>query len=135
MANMAEVVKYEGIHELRLTYPNSDKFLGLTVGLRNPSSEFVKAKIRKLENDRIKAGRGKQKKYTAENMEQAELETTAACIAWSKWENDADGDPCTYNGETPDLSKDSEMACEMLDKLAFFYAQVKVASSDIENFM
>lgn len=140
--DIGSVVVYEHVHELRVTFPNSDKYLGLTLGVRSSSSEAVKAMMRKLENQRMLSGRAKQKKVTAEDMVQNELETTAACIASCKWEagdkdvaGDGLGESATYGGETPDLSKNVAVAMELLDKVSFIYAQVKEASTNLENFM
>jgi len=157
--DIAAVVVYEHVHELKVTFPNSDRYLGLRMGIRNASSEASKAAMRRQENERQKSSRNKQKKMSAEVQEQNELELTAATIAWWKWEK---GDPsekskaamalaraagksddeiaalddssvAQYNGAQPELSM--PVAVEILDKVSFIYAQVKGASIDVENFM
>lgn len=90
--DIANVVVYEHIHELRVTFPNSDRYLGLTIGVRNASSEAAKAAMRKQENDRQKTSRNKQKKMSAEVQEQNELELTASTIAWWRWEKSGPSD-------------------------------------------
>lgn len=157
--DIGAVVKYEQTHKLRVTFPNSDRYLGLTVNVRNSSSETVKAMIRKLENERRAASRGKQRKTLAEDDERNELETTAACIESWRWEmgdpsNESktamavaqgqgkaqdeidalnDASECTYEGGKPELSH--KLAINILDKIPFIYAQIREASINIENFM
>ena len=157
--DIGQVVKYEKVHELKVTFPDSDRYLGLTIGVRNASSEAAKAAIRKQENERRTTGRNKQKRYTAENSEQDELQLVASCIAYWKWElGDAsykslramdearkagksedeieklsDASEAKYNGDQPELNMD--IAMEILDRVPFIYAQIKGASVDVQNFM
>lgn len=157
--DIATLVNYERIYPLKITYPNSDRWTGITVGLRSESSERAKAVVRKHLNDSIQ-GKGRQRKPTAEAAEGQELERTASTIAWWKWEV---GDPsdeakfkmdearkegkseeeiaklsdatqATYNGSSdPELTM--ENAIVMLRTLNWFYSQIKVGNGDVENFM
>lgn len=138
--DLGKVVVYEHIHELNVTYPNNDLRIGLVMGIRSASSEVAKNVLRKHTNEQLNSGRGKQKRLTAEKAEENELEATASCIAWWKWEKgdlkapgDGLGDECNYHGEQPELSM--KVAIEMLDDLGWLYGQVKEASTNIENFM
>lgn len=128
-----QVVIYEHIYELTVTYPNSDKKIGLTMGIRSASSEKCKAIMRKHTNDQANQNRSKQKRITAEVLEQNELEQTAASIAWWRWEKDDDGNEATYNGQKPHLAMD--IAIEILGTVNWLYAQVKEAGQNLENFM
>lgn len=137
--DIGKVVVYERVHELRVTYPNSDRRTGLVMGIRSASSEQAKAVMRKHTNDQFQS-RGRQKRLTAELAEQQELETTASCIAWWKWEagdkdraGDGQGSEASYGGRKPDL--DMDVAVEILGKVNWLYAQVKEASTNVENFM
>lgn len=157
--DIGKVVKYEKVHEVRVTFPNSTRYLGLTVGLRSASSEKAKAMIRRQENDRRLKARGRQVKYTAENSVQDELEQLSSCIEWWRWEKSEpsdqslalmqaarqrgaseeeiskldDSELASYNGEQPEFNM--EIACEILDKVNFLYAQLRNAANDVENFM
>lgn len=157
--DIGKVVKYEKVHEVRVTFPNSTRYLGLTVGIRSASSEKAKAMIRKQENDRRLKSRGRQVRYTAENSIQDELEQLSSCIEWWRWEKSEpsdesvrrmaearekglseeeiaaldDSEMASYNGKQPEFNM--EIACEILDKVNFLYAQLRNASNDVENFM
>lgn len=139
--DLGKIVTYEHIHELAVTFPNSDLKLGLVLGIRSASSEQAKSILRKHTNEQLNGGRGRQKRLTAEKAEENELEATAACIAWSRWgkgdarkAGDGAGTECTYNGEKPDLSVMAN-GIDILDKLGWLYGQVKEASTNLENFM
>ena len=131
--DIGKIVVYEHIHELVVTYPNSDKPTGLVIGVRSASSEQCKAVLRKHTNEQTQANRAKQKKVTAEQLEQNELESTAASIAWWKWEKDADGEEAVYDGEKPVLTM--PVAIEILGTVNWLYAQIKEAATNVENFM
>lgn len=83
--DIGKLVNYEHIHEYRVTFPNSERYCGITVGLRSESSETSKAVIRKHLNDQFQV-KGRQRKQTAEAVEAQELEKIASTIAWWKWE-------------------------------------------------
>lgn len=138
--DIGKLVNYEYIHEYRATFPNSDRYCGITLGLRSESSETSKNVVRKHLNDSFQV-KGRQRKQTAEAIEIQELEKVASTIAWWKWEKSDpsepgkdDGEMATYNGrENPELTMN--LAVEILQKVNWLYAQIKVAGTDVENFM
>ncbi len=85
MANLKTLVNYEHVVPYDVTFPNSDRKIGMQVGIRSASSERAKAVSRKWTNDQFAGGKGRQKKYTAEHAEKQELETIASTLAWVKW--------------------------------------------------
>jgi hypothetical protein len=126
--DIGKIVVYEHIFELVVTLPNSDIPTGLVMGIRSASSEQCKAIMRKHTNDQAQGNRAKQKRITAEQLENNELESVAASIAWWRWDGDA-----TYNGEKPEFSM--KIAVEILGEVNWLYAQVKEAGINLENFM
>jgi len=131
--DIGKIVVYEHIHELVVTYPNSEIKTGLTMGIRSASSEQCKAVMRRHTNAQAQANRAKQKKITAEELEQNELEQTAASIAWWKWEKGDSGEDANYNGTKPELNM--SLAIKLLGEINWLYAQVKEAGQNLENFM
>lgn len=157
--DIGKLVNYEHIHEYRVTFPNSERYCGITVGLRSESSEASKAVIRKHLNEQFQV-KGRQRKQTAEAVEAQELEKIASTIAWWKWEKSDpsdeakaamakakqegksedeiaaldDSEQASYNGDSePELSV--KLVVNMLTNVNWLYSQLKVAGGDVENFM
>lgn len=158
MNNLKALVNYEHIETHRLTYPNSDRWTGITMGIRSSSSEAAKAVARKHLDDQLKL-KGRQRKTTSKEVEANELESVASTIAWCTFEKGEpsdeskalmakareegkseeeiaaldDSETFDWNGSIPDKIT-MDIAMEMVE-VPWIYRQVKLKGDDVENFM
>lgn len=125
MADLANLVDYEHVHEEELRSPLDGKPLGIKVGVRSTGSAAANAvRLRQVDRDRARRLKGEVK--TAEDEVEDQVELAASYIAWWDWGKHS------WKGKKPELSDD--LAKEVLREKAWFYAQVVGAADRLANF-
>lgn len=109
-----------------ITVPGSGKKTGLTIEIRSPESDEVKAVQRKWQNKALRAGRNT---IDADDVEKQSLDLIVAAVASWKWSGDA-----KWGGEKPDCTPENVRKVVSSPAGAFIRNQIDQAFGDEAGF-
>mgnify|MGYP000754834165 CR=1 FL=1 len=115
--------------EVKIVYPDTKAFTGLTLTLLPESSKEVKVQQRKNTDHRL---RSKKKNLTAGWIEDSYRLVLIAAVSGWNWGENEDGDPALFHGEIPEFTK--ENVEKVFTELDWIVPQVQEEFEDTEAF-